>query len=492
MSSHAPSTSDAAPATITGYKDAHGDTVFDLGPYRCTNGLALNTLAEVLVGYFQDTSSRLTRYTNYLVLNLHVAANESTPDKPASTVSGDQLPSSDFERVGGFLKVALREFLYSPVQLAKDRKNLNESWYQVDPKYMPITEYFTVHKDKNGKQSTPDGWPPAKYLELADRDRVLLEYGSVDPQLADYDLSQDQNAVFPSGYLTSTEKISAAQNNATLASGCLYHAGSTGVSQSNSSWAISSRLPVAKGLAIEDTMGSLARIISDIIACGISPMLNTTLFSETTDASVEPYRNVSLSTGWAWAIGEPREAGGNDNPKISRCAIMDVSLNGRWRATNCAYQRRAACRVGNSPFSWTLSDSMAPYANVSATCPSGSTFAVPRTALENTYLYKKLLSEARTTIDPTSTDPTLNEIFLDFNSIDVVSCWVNGGPDAICPYEAHPQQLERRTALIAAIAGIVICIITALTLFVKCNANRRNSSHRKRVIEGWEYEGVPS
>jgi hypothetical protein len=112
--------------------------------------------------------------------------------------------------------------------------------------------------------------------------------------------------------------------------------------------------------------------------------------------------------------------------------------------------------------------------------------------LENTYLYKYLLAQPETTINPASTDANLREIYVDFNSIDVTSCWVTGGPGAKCPYESDPQQLEHRTVLVAAIAGIVILIITALTLFVKCNANRRNSRRRKRVIEGWEYEGVPS
>jgi hypothetical protein len=125
-------------------------------------------------------------------------------------------------------------------------------------------------------------------------------------------------------------------------------------------------------------------------------------------------------------------------------------------------------------------------------CPPGSTFAVPRTGLENTYLYRHLLSLPETKIDLGSTDPILREVFVNFNSMDVTSCWVSGGYGATCPYASDPQQLERRTVLVAAIAGIIVLIITALTFFVKCNANRRNSRRRKRVIGGWEYEGVPS
>jgi hypothetical protein len=491
----ATTTSDAGTATITGYTDSNGDTVFELGPYRCTNDLDLYSLSEVLVGYFEATTSQLLVYTTYLVLNLHVAGSDAEPSKPAKAITGKDLPSSETERAGEFLHDALRAYLYTPAQLAKDRSNLNESWYQVDESYMPIVEYFTIHKDEAGMHSTPDGWPSAKYVQLAKADRIIVEYGSVDPQLAAYDLAQNEDAIFPPGYLTSGVNITATTNG-TLTSGCLYKADATDVSQVNASWAVASSIPIPKGLSTDDTMGSLTNVISGSTGCGMSPMLNTTLLDQTADANVEHYRNVSLSTGWAWAIGEPQGAssggGIGDTPSFDRCAIMDLSSDGRWRATNCSEPRRGACRLGNSPFSWTLSNATAEYSNVSDTCPPGSNFAVPRTGLENTYLYKYLLAQPETTINPASTDVNLREIYVDFNSIDVTSCWVTGGPGAKCPYESDPQQLEHRTVLVAAIAGIVILIITALTLFVKCNANRRNSRRRKRVIEGWEYEGVPS
>ncbi|KAJ5569450.1 uncharacterized protein N7459_008880 [Penicillium hispanicum] len=490
----ASTTTDAAAGSITGYSDANGDTVYELGPYRCTNSLDLYTLSETLVGYLSDTTSRLEIYTTYLVLNLHVAGRDSAPTEPASAVTGDDLPSSQTERPGSLLASNLQEYIYSPTQLAKDRSNLNESWYEVQENYMPITQYFTVHEDEHGQQSTPDGWPSANYIQLAKSDRVLIEYGSVDPQLTDYDLSQDEDSVFPPNYMTSPIDISV--NNGTLTSGCLYKPEATEVSQANSSWASSGSLPVQKGLSTESTMGSLTDAITEITACGMSPMLNSTLFGETADANVLHYRNVSLSASWAWAIGEPQGAGtgGGTNGEASfdRCAVIDLTLNGHWRATNCSEIRRGVCRVGNSPFSWALSDSTGKYHNISHACPPGSKFAVPRTGLENTYLYKYLLGQPSSVIDPSSADPVFREVYIDFNSIDVTSCWVYGGPHVSCPYAADPQQLERKTVLVSAIAGIVICIITALTLFVKCNANRRNSRRQKRVIEGWEYEGVPS
>ncbi|KAJ5173517.1 uncharacterized protein N7500_001448 [Penicillium coprophilum] len=473
--------------------DPHDRTLYGLGSYKCTDNLDPGTLAEVLDGYFRDTNEQLTVYTTYLVLNLHVAASGSTPDEPASSISGGQLPS-ETERAGTILGNALSDFIYTPAQLASDRRNLNDSWYQVEQSYMPITEYFTVHENEKGEQSTPDGWPSSKYIQLAKRDRLLIEYGSIDAQLVHYNLSTEDNSVFSPGLLTSDVKISATTNG-TLISGCLYDPEFTRVSQTKSSWALSNQLPVPDGFSTDETMDSLANVLSDITACGLSPMLNTTLFGQTADQQVEYYRNVSLSSSWAWAIGEPHDAnyaGGDGDPKYDRCAIMDLTLDGHWRSTNCTEQRRGACRIGHSPFSWVLSNRSDSFSNVQNTCPPGSSFAVPRTGLENTYLYRYLLSLPETKVDLGSADPALREVFVNFNSMDVTSCWVSGGYDSTCPYASDPQQLERQTVLVAAIAGIIILIIAALTLFVKCNANRRNSRRRKRLIAGWEYEGVPS
>jgi hypothetical protein len=494
-STESPSTSsEAADATITGYRDSKDETVFELGPYRCTNDLDLYTISQILVGYFESTTSREETYTTWLALNLHVAGSDSAPTEPASAVTADDLPKSDTERAGSYLGTVLRDYIYTPAQLAKDRSNLNESWYEVEASYMPIVEYFTIHTDVSGQQSTPDGWPSAKYIQFAKSDRILIEYGSVDPQLADYDLSQDEDSIFSPQYMSSDVKISTADNG-TVISGCLYEPGATAVSQANSSWA-TSQIPVEDGSSTERPMGSTADVIAGMTACGMSPMLNSTLFDQSADVNVEHYRNVSLSSSWAWAIGEPQGAGTgggtNGEPAFDRCSIMDLSLEGRWRATNCTEVRRGACRVGNSPFAWTVTNATAKYSDISESCPPGSSLAVPRTGLENTYLYRQLLSEDLTILDSTSSDPALCEIFLDFNCIDVTSCWVTGGPQAICPYANDPQQLERKTVVISVVAGVVICIIFALTVFVKCNTNRRNSRRRKRAIDGWEYEGVPS
>ncbi|EAW14115.1 Lectin C-type domain protein [Aspergillus clavatus NRRL 1] len=488
-------TASAASGTLTVVAGPSGSPLYQLGPYLCSSNFDLSGLVDIFVDYFRITTSQLNVYTRYLSFNLHVASDAASPNGPAASVPDGQLPSIS-EHVSSLFEERLSAYIYKPFQLYKDRSNLNDSWYEVDDGYKPITEYFTIHTDSSGTQSTPDGWPCSKYVQLAQERRLFLEYGSVDPQLGTYDLVNDNNVIFPPNYLTSMVPVSSSDNSSS-AYGCLYDPGATSVSQVNSSWATSGSMAVSEPLNDPHGLRQMSDLSLNLTACGLSPTLNSTLFNKTADADTEPYQNISLSASWAWALGEPRDAlpSGTDDdpPRIDRCAIMDLSLGGRWRATNCSKVRHAACRVGNHPFTWSLSSTPYDYwdAHQNA-CPKNTSFAIPRTGLENTYLYHYLLDHQGEIMDPTSSDPAKREIWLDFNSLDVASCWVTGGPESSCPYVADPHQLERRAVLVAAIAGIVICIITALTLFVKCNTNRRNSRRGKRVIQGWEYEGVPS
>ncbi|KAE8145990.1 hypothetical protein BDV25DRAFT_163435 [Aspergillus avenaceus] len=485
----------ATQSTATVLAPSSGSTVYQLGSYRCSDKLDLSSLIDIFQDYFKQTTSQLNVYIRYITFNLHVAASASTPNQAARKISGAELPSSS-ERVDTMMDDRLFNYIYTLSQLEKERSNLNQSWYEVDDGYKPITEYFTIHELSDGSQSTPDGWPGTKYVQLAKERRLLLEYGTVDPQLEVYNLTSGENsAIFPPGYLTSGLSVSAAANGG-LDFDCLYDADAYEVSQVNGSWAVSNSLPMPVGLNETHALRELSDKVVNLTACGLTPILNSTLFNKTADNAAILYENISLASTWAWADGEPRGADVGDNinsPKYDRCAVMDVSLGGHWRVANCTDVRRAACRVGNLPYTWTLSNASYNYGNAySNACPENTTFGVPRTGLENTYLYRYLLTQPIDVVDPSSPDQVKREIWLDFNSRDITSCWVTGGPDAQCPYASDPGQLRRRTVLVAAIAGIVICIITALTLFVKCNANRRNSRRGKRIIHGWEYEGVPS
>ncbi|PWY74381.1 lectin C-type domain protein [Aspergillus heteromorphus CBS 117.55] len=490
-------TTDAARATVTETATPSGSTVYELGPYRCSKHLNLSDLISVFHDFFRTYSSELTVYTRYISLNLHAGASATTPEKPASTITGSHLPTGS-EYISSLFDDHLSSYIYMPSQLAAERANLNESWYEVEDDYKPITEYFTINEAANGDQSTPDGWPCTKFLQLAKQKRLLLEYGTIDPQMQDYNLSYMPDIIFPQNYLTSTISVSLDADNTLSTSGCFYNPSATTISQANSSWAQSNYIPIPSAPTRNMTLTEMSLVISNLTACGLTPTLNTTLFNQTANSAIAPYTDISLSTSWAWAIGQPADAASSSssstNGSIDRCAVMDLTTpGGHWHAINCTESHYSACRVQNDPFTWQLSPSTHTFANAysAGSCPKNSSMAIPRTGLENTYLYQYLLTRTDV-LDPSSENPVMTKVWLDFNSIDVESCWVTGGPNVDCPYASDPQQLERRTVLVAAIAGIVICIIAALTLFVKCNANRRNSRRGKRLIKGWEYEGVPS
>ncbi|KAL4803552.1 hypothetical protein BDV18DRAFT_145012 [Aspergillus unguis] len=486
-------TADVAQGTVIAEPDDSADELlYDLGSYKCSEDLDLQDLLDVFQDYFKNTNTELIIYTRYLSLNLH-AASDPTSDDPAPSVDGGQLPAeSDY--VSSILKDKLGSYIYGPSSLLDDRRNLNDSWFNVENGYKPITEYFTIEEDSKGQQSTPDGWPSAKFIQLAAERRMLVQYGMVDPQLSSYNLSDENDIIFPPGYLTSVVPVAAADDGS-LDSGCIYDPDTTDVSKVNSSWAISNDIPVPQNYS-DGSLQFMSDLVANLTACGMTPTLNNSLFNDTADITPGPYRNLILSSSWAWALGEPA-APANDLDSAespdTRCAVMDLSLKGQWRTANCSDMHRAACRIDNQPYRWALSSEPYKYRDAyDNACPPPSGFSVPRTGLENTYLFRHLISLSRDLIDPASSDPLKREVWIDFNSIDTETCWVTGGPDAKCPYTSDPDQLERRTVLVAAIAGIVICIIAALTLFIKCNANRRNSRRNRRVIQGWAYEGVPS
>jgi hypothetical protein len=137
-----------------------------------------------------------------------------------------------------------------------------------------------------------------------------------------------------------------------------------------------------------------------------------------------------------------------------------------------------------------LSDDSVPFSGADATCQADSSFAAPRTGLENTYLYEHIHSLPEASRSGLSGDDS--GVWLDFNSLDVEDCWVTTGPNGTCPYSVDEEALWQRTAQIPVIAALVVLVLSALTLFVKRNKNHRNSRRIIRGEGGWDYEGVPS
>lgn len=461
------------------------ESSYKLGSYTCSSSFDLATITDVLRSYIQSSSADIDSTLLYVVLNVHAAADSNNPDQPAPTLSSAELPSGSF-LLGEITNNALDVFIYTPPELAEDRNNLNESWYHGTSSRTTVLQgYFTTNMNAENILSTQDGWPCQAYLINKLAKRLILGRGSIDPQLQGYNVSGDDAYIFPADYIEDVIDVSTTSDENGLQSGCFYNPQITTLKNMNSSWAVSTL-----GGISSNTSSSTALLLRNYTACGISPVINQTLGGQTANIEVDPYRNMSLSSMWSWAVGEPRNASSLPgyeeiaaNNDILRCAMLDPTPNGHWRAGNCSDTYRAACRVDSNPYSWVLSNNKQSFSDSSNACSSNSSFDVPRTGLENTYLYHTLLS---------TTDTTPNEpIWINLNSIDVQYCWVMGGANATCIYIADSDNVGRRTILVPTIAAIIILVITASTIFVKCNSNRR-ISRRKRVSQGWEYEGVPS
>ncbi|EED15446.1 Lectin C-type domain protein [Talaromyces stipitatus ATCC 10500] len=460
------------------------DSPYRLGNYTCSGTFNLTTIMEDLRSYIRSSSADIDSTFLYIVFNIHVAADSNNPDQPASIVSSADLPSGSL-LLGEISNNALDSFIYTPPELAEERSNLNDSWYHgTRSRTTVLQEYFTTIRQDNHILSTPDGWPCLAYLINKRAKRLILGRGSIDPQLQGYNVSGDEPYIFSTNYIEDAINVSATSAGQGLQFGCFYNPQSTDPKNLNNSWALSTLNEIGPNIS-----HSTSLLLKNYTGCGITPVINHTLGGQSADIGVDPYRNLSLSTMWSWAVGEPRNASSlpgyeeiAPSSDILRCAMMDPTSNGHWRAGNCSDTYRAACRVDSRPYSWVLSDSRQSFADSNKICSNGSSFDVPRTGLENTYLYHTVLSASDTPNEP---------VWINLNSIDVQYCWVLGGANATCIYIADADNVGRKTVLVPTIAAIIILVITAATLFVKCNSNRR-ISRRKRVNQGWDYEGVPS
>ncbi|EKG14187.1 C-type lectin-like protein [Macrophomina phaseolina MS6] len=308
--------------------------------------------------------------------------------------------------------------------------------------------------------------------------------------MAGYDTQADNSILFPEGTFESIQNLAFSEAG-TITNGCFFDRNITYLTGStNSSWAMSSNLPI-QDLISTQPQNSTLPYISNMTSCGISPLLNQTLL-DTADTSYEPYRTISYSSIWSWADNEPRNVTNKaDNASYLRCATMQASTHGRWVLTDCTEKHHAACRVGGSnPYEWRISDPSDSYTDADSICPSGSSFDAPRTALENRYLFDAL--QTRANEHPEDFNGAAS-VWVNFNSLDVTDCWVVGVSQN-CPYSRSADQDENRLVVVPTVAAVIVFVCTVLTLFVKCAGNRQSSrkSRRRRMQEGWEYEGVPS
>jgi hypothetical protein len=176
----------------------------------------------------------------YVILNIHAAASDESPASPAPAPISLPGPSS---LLGGMVSGNLSQYLYTLSDLRSDRANLNGSWYSVSETYRPVEEYYSIDVNENGIHSTEDGWPSEGYLEFSKSKRLLVGWGTIDPQMAGYNFTGDSGVIFPTGFLQNVQADVTASSAGRLTSGCFLGNLTDDLTQIHSSWAFDAILP---------------------------------------------------------------------------------------------------------------------------------------------------------------------------------------------------------------------------------------------------------
>lgn len=466
------------------------ETLYANGPYVCSRNANLALLTSVLDDFLKTTDNTLQAFLYYFTLNLYSAASIQAPDSPPSTVQPDDLPIAT-ELLSSIFNTNFSVYLYTPTLLDEQRQNLNISWFSVPKVSQPDISYLNLQPvDNTNDVMSTTSFPNQAYLGTDGNRRLLLSSGTVDRSMQGYNFTGDSGTIFQDNIFQAERPVTFA-NDGSITSGCFFDTSNTSITASNSSWAVSSDIPALSAATLgAPNYNTSTPLLTSLSLCGISPFLNQTLLDTTADIDIEPYLSFLRSTIWSWAYAEPAVY---TDPSY-RCAVLDTvpststSDAGRWHVGRCSSTRRAACRQNGAPHVWTISDTGAPYANANSTCPNGTTFAVPRTSLENAYLFSALRSAPSSTSTESDT-----AIFLNYNSIDTEGCWVVGSGTK-CPYAGTGG--ARNGLAVPVVAGVVILVLAALMLVVKCAGNR-SVRRRKGLRDGdgrgeWEYEGVPA
>lgn len=452
--------------------------LIQLGPYQCSNTLTLASVTSVFADYLARTSNTLDARVLIWIINLHVAAPWDRPTEP-DNLTANQLPRSN-ETISSYLD-NLDDVLYKPGRLLSDRRNLNTSWFRRETaNSFPLLNYYNLIHLDNGDIATDDGWPNEDFVQVALGKRMLVGFGTIDDDISIYNTSADGDRVYPPNYITAAQSVTY-EDSGELSSGCFYNPNEFTVDQVNNSWAVATIDQVSPP--------NLGNAADNLTTCGMTQLLNVTLEGITADVQAGPYQDFGNNAVFGWAYGQPQnDSSVSTNVGKFRCALMVSSdaYRGHWRVEYCNAGYRAACREANSPYLWRISSYTVPYGSGDAACTGNTTFDVPRTGLEQRYLYNKILA------DSVNDSGLLNGVWINFNSLDYQNCWVTTGVNGSCPYFSNQSATHSRHILIPTIAALIVLILTVLTIFAKFSANARNSRIRRRGEGGWDYEGIPS
>ncbi|KAI9726581.1 MAG: hypothetical protein M1828_000948 [Chrysothrix sp. TS-e1954] len=468
------------------------ETLYTTGPYTCGPSVDISMVNRILLDFLQQTNDDLNARVRYMILNLHAASSYLQPNQPAPSPSSDDLPSGD-SQIGSISLANFSSYLLAPSDLNYQRTNLNASWLSTPQYLQPVPEYYdTIDIDSEGTSS--NGWPSESYMEYHNARRLLLGFGTIDPQMRGYDTSSDLSTIFPQRILEDAHGISVSASG-TVSQGCIFDPTNATLAAANSSWAVSADLPSLDASSLStyhSTPGQNA--VNSLVSCGISPILNETLSNTTADVDPLPYQDFVYQSVWSWSPRQPH----NDSqaPSITstssstsayRCGALNSTADGRWQVATCSTNLRGACRGHDSPYSWLLTEDRDAYTTRGGACPSNTSFAVPRTALENRYLLQAV-QNLRAHNDGGADDDRL--VWINFNSLNYEGCWVEG-VNSTCPYVAQGRQ-DKDQVVVPTVAAIVVLVIAVLTILQKCGGNRSASKRKRRGDHGWDYEGVPS
>ncbi|CAD0037093.1 unnamed protein product [Aureobasidium pullulans] len=327
------------------------ETGHTIGPYQCSESIGIATLTNVLADYFQGTENDVNATFKYLEFNVHLAAPFGDPTGTASPSDPERLPSVG-NYISDLINSTLSPYIYTPAALRSERADLNQSWFSSGVQNPPASEYLTTQPLSDGSGLyTLNGWPSTSVIML----QRALRY-----------ISNPIDATVSS--------------NGMIASGCLYQPNNTMLSAVNSSWAVSSSLP---NTTTSNTTSYAALSLS---SCGISPVINTPLYSSLATENATVYREYISDTLWGWAEDEPSDSGTSEVTGSRHCAVSNMTNNGRWQVVDCTDENHFVCRRDDSPYVFSVSDDKNRYYQGDEACGDGSSFAVPRTALENHYM----------------------------------------------------------------------------------------------------------
>lgn len=469
-------------ATVVTYPSADGGPpLIQIGNYNCTSLANLDLVTGILADYLDDTSTTTGAAFTVLSFHIHAAASAQNPNGPAPSLTPDLMPAPG-ALLSDVIRGNLSSDMYTPSRLTGQRTNLNGSWQAVNWDNMPLEGYYAVSEDAEDDTTTSDGWPTETFIEFRELFRMMAGFGSIDPQMESYDISADLDDMFAIGELTSIIDASVSSNG-TVTDGCRFATSDTEVTSTrNSSWAISA--PPAININGAPGLASPIPSVTNLTACGITALLNHTLANNTADINPLPYAAWVHSTMWSFAPGQPLNATTEDSDDgQNRCAVVSLSeFPGRWVVANCGDRHRVACQDPSKPYAWTVSSSDSTYSKAEEACEKPYQFSVPHTALESRHLLSVIESSGST-----------SSVFIDVNSLNVPDCWVVG-QNGTCPYVPNIDTNRTRIVVVPTVAAVIIFVLAALTFFVKCAANRRDEKRgrRRRILNGWEYEGVPS